>query len=80
MERFSIRILYRDGNDPGKFVGVVERQGEEAKRGFVNMEELWNILNSCKPEPDRGKVVFLEDKRRRPREELIDLFRALHEE
>ena len=40
MERFSIRILYRDGNDPGKFVGVVERQGEEAKRGFVNMEEL----------------------------------------
>lgn len=80
MGRFSIRILYRDRNNPGKFVGVVERQGEEAKRGFVSMEELWKILDSFEPEPDRGNVVSLESKRRRPREELIDLFRRLQEE
>ena len=80
MERFSIRILYRDRNNPGKFVGVLERHGEEAKRGFVSMEELWKILDSYEPEPDRGKVVSLEGEGRRPREELIDLFRRLREE
>jgi hypothetical protein len=80
MAKFSIRILYRDRNNPGKFVGVLEKQGEETKRGFVSMEELWKILDSYEPESDRGNVVFLESKRRRPREELIDLFRKLREE
>jgi len=44
------------------------------------MEELWKILDSFEPESDRQNVVSLEDKRRRPREELIDLFRRLQEE
>jgi len=58
----------------------LERHGEETKRGFVSMEELWKILDSHEPESDRGKVVSLEGERRRPREELIDLFRRLREE
>ena len=80
MGRFSIRILYRDRHNPGKFVGILEKQGEEAKRGFVSMEELWKILDSYELELDPGKVVSLEGKRRRPREELVDLFRKLREE
>lgn len=80
MERFSIRILYRDMRNPGKLVGVLERNGEEAKRGFVSMEGLWRILNS----PDRGsgggKEISSGEGGRRSREELIDLFRSLREE
>lgn len=80
MERYSIRILYRDRNNPGKFVGVVERHGEDSKQGFVSMEGLWKILDSFEPDSDRGKVVPLERGGRRSREELIDLFRSLREE
>lgn len=80
MERFSIRILYRDRDNPGKFVGVVERNGEGAKRGFVSMEGLWRILNSPDRGPDRGNESASGEGRRRSREELIDMFRSLREE
>ncbi len=80
MERFSIRILYRDRDNPGKFVGVVERNGDEAKRGFVSMEGLWRILNSLDRGPDRGSKISSGMGGRRSRDELIDLFRSLREE
>lgn len=50
MERYTIRILYRDRENPGRFVGLVESDGDEGGRGFVNKEGLWKILGS----PDRG--------------------------
>ncbi len=44
MERYTIRILYRDAGKTGKFVGVVEADGIAGKRGFVNKRGLLHIL------------------------------------
>ena len=79
MERFTIRILYRNREAPEKFVGVVEGTGDTVARGFVNMEGLWRILNAPGPGAGREKAVPSRDRGQRSREELIDLFRSLRE-
>jgi hypothetical protein len=79
MERYTIRILYRNRETPEKFVGVVEGTGDTVTRGFVNMEGLWRILKSPGPGPGREKAVSSRERGQRSREELIDLFRSLRE-
>ena len=44
MERYTIRILYRDRENPGRFVGVLERDRIPGKRGFVGLSGLWKVL------------------------------------
>ena len=80
MERYSIRILYRNRETPEKFVGVVEGTGDTVTRGFVSMEGLWRILNSPGSGSGRGKAVPSREREYRSRGELIDLFRSLREE
>jgi len=79
MERYTIRILYRNRETPEKFVGVVEGMGDTVTRGFVNMQGLWRILNSPGSGSGREKVVSSREGEHRSREELIDLFRSLRE-
>ena len=79
MERYTIRILYRNRETPEKFVGVVEGTGDTVTRGFVSMEGLWRILNSPGPGSSREKPVSSKERGQRSREELIDLFRSLRE-
>lgn len=45
MERYTIRILYRDTENPGKIVGVVEADGAAGKKGFVDVYGLLQIMN-----------------------------------
>jgi hypothetical protein len=80
MERYTIRILYRNRKTPEKFVGVVEGTGDTVTRGFVNMEGLWRILNSPASGSGGEKAVSSRERGRRSRGELIDLFWSLHEE
>ena len=35
MERYKIRILYRDRENPGNVAGTVEGNGDGVQRGFV---------------------------------------------
>lgn len=79
MERYTIRILYRNRETPEKFVGVVEGTGDTVARGFVSMEGLWRILNSPGPRSGREKAVSSKERGQRSREEMIDLFRSLRE-
>ncbi len=79
MERYTIRILYRNRETPEKFVGVVEGTGDTVTRGFVSMEGLWRILNSPGPGSGREKAASSREGEHRSREELIDLFRSLRE-
>jgi hypothetical protein len=80
MERYTIRILYRNRETPEKFVGVVEGTGDTVTRGFVSREGLWRILNPSVPESGREKAVPSRERGQRSREELIDLFESLREE
>ena len=80
MDRHTIRILYRNGETPEKFVGVVEGTGDTVTRGFVSMEGLWRILNSPGPGSGREKAVSSREREYRSRGELIDLIQSLREE
>jgi hypothetical protein len=79
MERYTIRILYRNRETPEKFVGVVEGTGDTVTRGFVSMEGLWRILNSHGPGSSGEEAVSSGEKEHRSREELIELFWSLRE-
>lgn len=80
MERYIIRILYRDTNNPGKLVGVVEEPGDTVKRGFVSMDGLWRILKTPNAVSGRRKAASYGEGRGSSREDLLDLFRSLREE
>jgi len=45
MENYVVRIYHHKKNNPEKFIGVVEKIGDEGKKAFTNLEELWKILN-----------------------------------
>lgn len=79
MEKYTIRILYRDRNNPEKFVGVVEGVEDKITHGFVSMKGLWRILNSPVSSQGKGKIVSTDKEEPRSREELIDLFCGLRE-
>jgi hypothetical protein len=80
MERYIIHILYRDRNNPGKLLGVVEEPGDKVKRGFVSMDGLWRILRTPVSGPGRRQDASFGEGRDGSREELLDLFRRLREE
>jgi len=37
MERYTVRILYRDRENPGKLVGLVEAIGDPVRRGVLTV-------------------------------------------
>jgi len=79
MERYTIRILYRNRNNPEKLVGVVEGTGDTITRGFVSMSGLWKILNATVPGQVKKKDVSPGAEGHRSREELTELFWSLRE-
>ncbi len=46
MEDFIVRIYRFEKDKPRSLVGLVEKVGITGKKGFTNLDELWEILNS----------------------------------
>lgn len=62
MESYTIRILYRNTDNPRKFVGVVEADGVAGKRGFVDLQGLQHILEEMLGGTDRRRDVYVHDR------------------
>jgi hypothetical protein len=46
MEDFIVRIYRFERGNPRSIVGLVEKVGRSGRKGFTNLDELWEILNS----------------------------------
>jgi hypothetical protein len=46
MENYIVRIYRYEKDKPQKLMGIVEKVGEEGKKAFTNIDELWEILNA----------------------------------
>ncbi len=46
---YIVRVYKFKKNQPRNLVGLVEEVGAKGRRGFTNLEELWEILNSPIP-------------------------------
>jgi hypothetical protein len=42
---YIVRIYRYEKSNPRKLVGTVEEVGADGKKAFVNLDELWKILN-----------------------------------
>ena len=47
MEDFIIRIYRFEKDKPRSLVGLIEKVGVTGRKGFTNLDELWEILNSA---------------------------------
>jgi len=52
---YIIRIYRYDKAHPRRIVGTAERVGDQDKRAFTNLDELWVILNPDKKKERRRK-------------------------
>ncbi len=48
MENYIVRIYRYEKDKPHKLMGIVEKVGEEGKKAFTHVDELWEILNTPK--------------------------------
>jgi hypothetical protein len=48
MENYIVRIYRYEKDKPQKLMGIVETVGEEGKKAFTHVDELWEILNSSR--------------------------------
>jgi hypothetical protein len=48
MNSYLVRIYREEEDNPRNFVGTVEKIGDEDKRAFTSLDELWAILNPAK--------------------------------
>lgn len=55
MKKYIVSVYRGEENNPRSLVGVVEEVGVEGKKAFINLDELWEILNPRKREPTRSK-------------------------
>lgn len=55
MDSYIVRIYRIDQSKPRAIVGTVEAAGEDGKMAFMNMDELWDILNPRYKEPLKKK-------------------------
>ena len=46
MDDFIVRIYRFEKDNPKSLVGLVEKVGRPGRKGFTNLDELWEILNS----------------------------------
>jgi len=49
VKTYILRIYRYKKGKPHTLVGLVEEVGAKGRRGFTNLEELWEILNSPIP-------------------------------
>lgn len=54
MDSYVVHI-YRQGHSPKNFVGTVEKVGQDSKKAFTSLEELWGILTDGKRANSKGK-------------------------
>ena len=54
MDSYIIRIYRQEKEQPRSVIGTAERVGDEGKRPFKNVDELWEILNATGRMP-KGK-------------------------
>jgi hypothetical protein len=47
VEDFIVRIYRFEKDKPRSLVGLVEKVGVGGRKGFTNLDELWEILNSA---------------------------------
>jgi hypothetical protein len=47
VEDFIVRIYRFERDKPRSLVGLVEKVGVTGRKGFTNLDELWEILNSA---------------------------------
>ena len=47
MDSYVVHI-YRQGHSPKNFVGTAEKVGQDSKKAFTSVEELWGILTDGK--------------------------------
>ena len=80
MARYTVRILYRNEDDPAKLVGVVEEEGIDGRKGFTGIRGLWRILASAESGKDRRVQGFPREAGRIRPETVVDLFSVLREE
>ena len=67
MTNYLVRIYRRANNDAG-VVGVAEEVGVQGNKSFINLDELWSILNSSKAKTGKSKKRNESLKRRRHKE------------
>ena len=53
MNSYIIRIYRQEKEQPRSVIGTAERVGDEGKRPFKNVDELWEILNATGRKPKR---------------------------
>jgi len=46
---YIVRIYRYEKNNPRRLVGTVEEVGVDEKKAFLNLDELWKILNRSDP-------------------------------
>ncbi len=56
MENFIVRIYRYERDKPNKLMGIVEKVGEEGKKAFTHIDELWEILNRSRPVSKHGEI------------------------
>jgi len=65
MDSYIVRIYRFDRSKPRSIIGVVEEAGSEDKKAFMNIDELWKILNPHYNEPRKkrreGRIGNLQD-------------------
>ena len=57
MDTYIIRIYRREESDPYALAGTVEEPGISERKAFIDLNQLWDILNPGKkklPKPKRG--------------------------
>jgi hypothetical protein len=57
MENFIVRIYRYEKNNPNRLMGIVEKVGEEGKKAFIHVDELWEILNQSRAVSKHEVVV-----------------------
>ncbi len=51
MESYMVRVYRRQKDNPETLIGIARKVGDEGKRVFSNLEELWSILNPRGKDP-----------------------------
>jgi hypothetical protein len=45
VDSYIVRVYRHEKDKPNKLMGIVEKVGEEGKKAFTHVDELWEILN-----------------------------------
>ena len=55
MTNYIVRVYRQEEEKPHQLVGIVEEVGVEGRKGFTNIDELWEIFTSAIKHVDHSK-------------------------